>query len=104
MLGVDRLYMINEIRQKLLAFEKILEQNPNWCNKVVLLQRKHILYRHFFRECGFKGNQNSRRRDAWNTGNKDKENGRRSGKQEDSKALVTLDGEGVDWTSHSEDE
>ncbi|GKA14731.1 putative ribonuclease H-like domain-containing protein, partial [Tanacetum coccineum] len=51
-----------------------------------------------------KGNQDSRRRDAWNTGNKDKENGRRSGKQEDSKALVTLDGEGVDWTSHSEDE
>ncbi|GJR10945.1 putative ribonuclease H-like domain-containing protein [Tanacetum coccineum] len=34
----------------------------------------------------------------------DKDNGRRSGKQEDSKALVTLDGEGVDWTSHSEDE
>ncbi|GKA18437.1 hypothetical protein Tco_0698352 [Tanacetum coccineum] len=28
----------------------------------------------------------------------------KSGKQEDSKALVTLDGEGVDWTSHSEDE
>ncbi|GJV40639.1 hypothetical protein Tco_1419079 [Tanacetum coccineum] len=25
-------------------------------------------------------------------------------KEEDSKALVTLDGEGVDWTSHSEDE
>ncbi|GJY31458.1 putative ribonuclease H-like domain-containing protein [Tanacetum coccineum] len=33
--------------------------------------------------------------------NKDK---RRSGKQEDSKALVTIDGEGVDWTSHSEEE
>ncbi|GKC36038.1 hypothetical protein Tco_1048422, partial [Tanacetum coccineum] len=31
-------------------------------------------------------------------------NGRRSGKQEDSKDLVTLNGEGVDWTSHSEDE
>ncbi|GJS04273.1 ribonuclease H-like domain-containing protein [Tanacetum coccineum] len=31
------------------------------------------------------------------SGNKD---GRRSGKQEDSKALVTIDGEGVDWTSH----
>ncbi|GJS78216.1 putative ribonuclease H-like domain-containing protein [Tanacetum coccineum] len=51
-----------------------------------------------------KGNQDSRRRDAWNTGNKEKDNRRRSGKQEDSKALVTLDGEGVDWTSHSEDE
>ncbi|GJZ86442.1 hypothetical protein Tco_0658052 [Tanacetum coccineum] len=42
-----------------------------------------------------KGNQDSRRRDAWNTGNKDKENGRSSGKQEDSKALVTLNGEAV---------
>ncbi|GKB37647.1 hypothetical protein Tco_0882589, partial [Tanacetum coccineum] len=39
-----------------------------------------------------------------NTENKEKDNGRRSGKQEDSKSLVTLDGEGVDWTSHSEDE
>ncbi|GJU72966.1 hypothetical protein Tco_1264371 [Tanacetum coccineum] len=47
-----------------------------------------------------KGNQESRR-DAWNSGNKD---GRRSGKQEDSKALVTIDGEGVDWTSHTEEE
>ncbi|GJZ36485.1 hypothetical protein Tco_0582676 [Tanacetum coccineum] len=50
------------------------------------------------------GNQDGRRRDAWNTGNKEKDNGRRSGKQEDSKALVTIDGEGVDWTSHSKDE
>ncbi|GKB18844.1 putative ribonuclease H-like domain-containing protein [Tanacetum coccineum] len=40
-----------------------------------------------------------------NTGiTKEKDNGRISGIQEDSKALVTLDGEGVDWTSHSEDE
>ncbi|GKD93064.1 ribonuclease H-like domain-containing protein, partial [Tanacetum coccineum] len=60
--------------------------------------------RHFARECRSKGNQDSRRRDAWSTRNKDKDNGRRSGKQEESKALVTLDGEGVDWTSHSEDE
>ncbi|GJU51220.1 ribonuclease H-like domain-containing protein [Tanacetum coccineum] len=56
---------------------------------------------HFARECRTKGNQDSRRRDAWNSGNKD---GRRSGKQEDSKALVTIDGEGVDWTSHLEEE
>ncbi|GJU09342.1 putative ribonuclease H-like domain-containing protein [Tanacetum coccineum] len=32
------------------------------------------------RECRFKGNQDSRGRDAWNTGNKDKDNERRSGK------------------------
>ncbi|GKA48628.1 ribonuclease H-like domain-containing protein [Tanacetum coccineum] len=59
---------------------------------------------HFARECKSKGNQDGRRRDAWNTRNKEKDNERRSGKHEDSKALVTLDGEGVDWTSHSEDE
>ncbi|GKB25516.1 ribonuclease H-like domain-containing protein [Tanacetum coccineum] len=56
---------------------------------------------HFARECRTKGNQDSRRRDAWISGNK---GGRRSGKQEDSKSLVTIDGEGVDWTSHSEEE
>ncbi|GKC67503.1 hypothetical protein Tco_1100101 [Tanacetum coccineum] len=43
-----------------------------------------------------KGNQESRRRDAGNTGYKAKDNGRRLGKQEEPKALVTLDGEGVD--------
>ncbi|GJU38440.1 reverse transcriptase domain-containing protein [Tanacetum coccineum] len=45
---------------------------------------------HFARECRTKRNQDSKRRDAWNSRNKD---GRRSGKQEDSKALVTIDGE-----------
>ncbi|GKB21082.1 ribonuclease H-like domain-containing protein [Tanacetum coccineum] len=59
---------------------------------------------HFARECRSKGNQESRRRDAGNTGYKAKDNGRRPGKQEEPKALVTLDGEGVDWTSHAEDE
>ncbi|GKA18722.1 ribonuclease H-like domain-containing protein [Tanacetum coccineum] len=43
----------------------------------------------------------SRRRDAWNSGNKD---GSRTGQKEDSKALVTINGEGVDWTNHSKDE
>ncbi|GJR41516.1 hypothetical protein Tco_1217200 [Tanacetum coccineum] len=49
-------------------------------------------------------NQESRRRDAWNSGYKAKDNGTRPGKQEETKALVTLDGDVVDWTSHSEDE
>ncbi|GJR74592.1 ribonuclease H-like domain-containing protein [Tanacetum coccineum] len=47
------------------------------------------------------GTQDNKRRDAWNSGNKD---GSRTGKKEDSKALVTVDGEGVDWSNHSEDE
>ncbi|GJR83609.1 hypothetical protein Tco_0154394 [Tanacetum coccineum] len=48
-----------------------------------------------------KGTQDNKRRDAWNSRNKD---GSRTGQKEDSKALVTIDGEGVDWTNHSEDE
>ncbi|GJX17733.1 putative ribonuclease H-like domain-containing protein [Tanacetum coccineum] len=51
---------------------------------------------HFARECRSKGNQDSRRRDAWNTGNKAKDNERRFGKQEEPKSLVTLDGDGSD--------
>lgn len=37
-LGVDRLDMIKGIPQKILAFEKFLEENPEWHDKVVLLQ------------------------------------------------------------------
>ncbi|GJX05626.1 hypothetical protein Tco_0191542 [Tanacetum coccineum] len=47
------------------------------------------------------GTQDNRRRDAWNSRNKD---GSRTRQKEDSKALVTVDGEGVDWSHHSEDE
>ncbi|GJU31801.1 ribonuclease H-like domain-containing protein [Tanacetum coccineum] len=56
---------------------------------------------HFARECRIKGTQDNRRRDAWNSRNKDRS---RTGQKEDSKALVTIDGEGIDWTNHSEDE
>ncbi|GJV77862.1 ribonuclease H-like domain-containing protein [Tanacetum coccineum] len=52
--------------------------------------------RHFAKECRNKGTQDNRRRDAWNSGNKD---GSRNGKKEESKALVTVDREGVDWTT-----
>ncbi|KAG2331254.1 hypothetical protein Bca52824_002434 [Brassica carinata] len=38
MLGVDRLDMIKWIPQKILAFEKFLEENASWREKVVLLQ------------------------------------------------------------------
>ncbi|GKC62806.1 hypothetical protein Tco_1095404 [Tanacetum coccineum] len=51
-----------------------------------------------------KRNQDKRRRDAGNTGYKAKYNGNRPRKQEEHKALVTLDGDGVDWTDHAEDD
>ncbi|GKG52502.1 hypothetical protein Tco_0547377, partial [Tanacetum coccineum] len=38
------------------------------------------------------------------TGYKEKYNGRRPGNQEEPKALVTLNGEDVDWTGHAKDE
>ena len=38
MLGVDRLDMIKGIPQKLVAFEKFLEDSPKWRDKVVLVQ------------------------------------------------------------------
>lgn len=38
MLGVDRLDMIKGIPQKLLAFEKFLEENPEWRDRVLLVQ------------------------------------------------------------------
>ncbi|GJW85166.1 putative ribonuclease H-like domain-containing protein [Tanacetum coccineum] len=49
--------------------------------------------RHFARVCRSKGNQDIRRRDAGNTRYKAKDNRRRPGKQEEPKALVTLDGD-----------
>ncbi|GJW80263.1 hypothetical protein Tco_0144238 [Tanacetum coccineum] len=49
------------------------------------------------------GNQDNRRRDDWG-GTLEIRFGSRTGKKEDSKALVIVDGEGVDWTSHSEED
>ncbi|GJW64806.1 ribonuclease H-like domain-containing protein [Tanacetum coccineum] len=60
--------------------------------------------RHFARECRFKGSQDTRKRDRGSYGYKVKDNGRRAGKIEEPNALVTLDGEGIDWTAHANDE
>ena len=38
MLGVDRLDLIKGIPQKLLAFEKFLQEHPEWRDKVLLVQ------------------------------------------------------------------
>nr|GEV05926.1 hypothetical protein [Tanacetum cinerariifolium] len=60
--------------------------------------------RHFSRECRSKGNQDSKRRDARNTRYKARDNRKRPVKQDEHKAMVTVDGEGIDWTGHDEDE
>nr|GEW81161.1 hypothetical protein [Tanacetum cinerariifolium] len=57
---------------------------------------------HFTRDCRAKGNQDSRRRDDGYNGNKARDNGRRLAYQDDSKALVTIDREDIDWYGHVE--
>nr|GEU48733.1 putative ribonuclease H-like domain-containing protein [Tanacetum cinerariifolium] len=51
---------------------------------------------HFAKECRSKGNQESRRRDAGNTRYKARDNERRPAKQDEHKAMVTIDREGSD--------
>nr|GEV61750.1 putative ribonuclease H-like domain-containing protein [Tanacetum cinerariifolium] len=58
---------------------------------------------HFARECRSKGNQESRRRDAGNTGHKARDNGRIPVKQDESKAMITIDGEGSDTKMSAKD-
>nr|GEX85038.1 ribonuclease H-like domain-containing protein [Tanacetum cinerariifolium] len=55
---------------------------------------------HFARDCRTKWNQDNRRRDVGYNGNKAKDNGRRPAYQDDSKALITIDGEDIDWSRH----
>nr|GEZ70500.1 hypothetical protein [Tanacetum cinerariifolium] len=59
---------------------------------------------YFARDCRAKGNQDSRRRDARDNGNKTRDNGRRPAYQDDSKALATIDGEDIDWSGHVEED
>nr|GEY38169.1 hypothetical protein [Tanacetum cinerariifolium] len=59
--------------------------------------------RHFARECRAKGNHD-KRRDARYNENKARDNGRRPAYQDDSKALVTIDGEDIDWSGHVEED
>nr|GEV50104.1 ribonuclease H-like domain-containing protein [Tanacetum cinerariifolium] len=60
--------------------------------------------RHFARDCRAKRNQDSRRGDGGYNGNKARDNGRRLAYQDDSKALVTIDGEDIDWSGHVEED
>nr|GEY16947.1 ribonuclease H-like domain-containing protein [Tanacetum cinerariifolium] len=60
--------------------------------------------RHFARDCRAKGNRDSRRKDVGYNRNKTKDNGRRPAYQDDSKALVTIDGEDIDWSGHVEED
>nr|GFA64662.1 ribonuclease H-like domain-containing protein [Tanacetum cinerariifolium] len=74
-------------------------------NQVAMISMKikkfHKRTGHFARDCKAKGNQDNRRRDDEYNGNKARDNSRRPAYQDDSKALVTIDGEAIDWSGHS---
>nr|GEU74461.1 ribonuclease H-like domain-containing protein [Tanacetum cinerariifolium] len=59
---------------------------------------------YFARDCRAKGNQESIRRDVGYNGNKTRDNGRRPAYQDNSKALVTIDGKDIDWPGHVEED
>nr|GEV01350.1 ribonuclease H-like domain-containing protein [Tanacetum cinerariifolium] len=59
---------------------------------------------HFARECRLKENQESRRRDAGNTGYKARDNRKKPAKQDEHKAMVNIDREGVNRSGHAEDD
>ncbi|GJR38366.1 hypothetical protein Tco_1214050 [Tanacetum coccineum] len=79
------------------------EMDLKWQVAMISIRLKKF-YKKTGRRLQSKGNQDNRRRDAGNTGYRAKDNGRRHGKQEEPKSWVTIDGEGVDWTGHAEDE
>nr|GEZ96809.1 putative reverse transcriptase domain-containing protein [Tanacetum cinerariifolium] len=72
-------------------------QGSRYFSKIDLWSGYHQDYR-------AKGNQNSRRRDDGYNGNKARDNGRRPAYQDDSKALVTINGEDIDWFGHVEED
>nr|GEY39747.1 retrovirus-related Pol polyprotein from transposon TNT 1-94 [Tanacetum cinerariifolium] len=59
---------------------------------------------HFARDYKAKRNQNSKRKDDGYNGNKAKDNGRRPAYQDDTKALVTINGEDIDWSGYVEED
>nr|GEZ71556.1 ribonuclease H-like domain-containing protein [Tanacetum cinerariifolium] len=59
---------------------------------------------YFARDCRAKGNQDNIKRDVGYNGNKTRDNGRRPAYQDDSKALVTIDREDIDWSGHVEED
>nr|GFC55256.1 hypothetical protein [Tanacetum cinerariifolium] len=59
---------------------------------------------HFARDYRAKWNEDSRRRDGGYNKNKARDISRRPASQDDSKALVTINGEAVDWFGHVEED
>nr|GEW94004.1 putative ribonuclease H-like domain-containing protein [Tanacetum cinerariifolium] len=89
------------------SFSKVLDKRlEDKCNFYLATMKKlirHILG-HFARDCRAKRTQDSRRRDVGYNVNQTRDNGRRHVYEDDSNALVTIDGEDIDWSGHLEED
>nr|GFA98862.1 xylulose kinase-1 [Tanacetum cinerariifolium] len=102
------------------ANQKFLRSLPSPWSQVALIMRTktwldtlsfddlynnlRVFERHFARDCRAKGNQDIRKIDFGYNKNKARDNVRRPAYQDDSKALVTIDGEDIDWSGHVEED
>nr|GEU43254.1 hypothetical protein [Tanacetum cinerariifolium] len=89
--------------------EKRLEDIPivqDFPELAIILNRQRKIHSkgHYARDCRVKGNQHSKRRDVWYNGTKTRDNGKRHAYQDDSKALVTINGEDINWSGHVEED
>nr|GEX48986.1 ribonuclease H-like domain-containing protein [Tanacetum cinerariifolium] len=87
-----------------LSVSKSQKERSSSYTDVVILSFFKNQSRHFAKDYRAKGNQDSRRRDARYNGNKTRDNGRRLAYQDDSKDLVSIDGEDIDWSGHVEED
>ncbi|GJU53392.1 ribonuclease H-like domain-containing protein [Tanacetum coccineum] len=76
------------------------EMDLKWQVSMILMRMKKF-YKKTGRKLQFDAKEPVGFDKTKNSGTKD---GSKTGKKEDSKALVTIDGEGVDWTNHSEED
>nr|GEW02465.1 ribonuclease H-like domain-containing protein [Tanacetum cinerariifolium] len=74
------------------------EMDLKWQVAMIYMRVKKFHNRTRRKDCKAKGNQDSRRSDVGYNGNKTRDNVRRLAYQDDSKALVTIDGEDIDCT------
>nr|GEV33546.1 hypothetical protein [Tanacetum cinerariifolium] len=88
--------------QVTLHYEAIVMQVTLHDKRVVMQVTLHYEIKQKFPQ--EKSNQDSRRSDGGYNGNKARDNSRRPTSQDDSKALVTIDGEAVNWSGHVEED
>ncbi|GJU32653.1 putative ribonuclease H-like domain-containing protein [Tanacetum coccineum] len=89
--------LVHEYLEQLDEFD-LEEMDLKWQVAMISMRIKK-----FYKKTGRKLHFNAKEPVGFNK-YKAKDNRRRPGKQEEPKALVTLDGDGVDWTSHLKDE